>query len=164
MLGPPDRVTEKLLQWVICSGPPMSCYVAHFLPTRDIASMQFFHVHPEVISVHVVIAGSGEFVLDGIAHPVSAGSVVTIGAGVPHSVYPLREQPLTYIAVQSPGTGYAAGQWKVVPEAGTATHPGDPAAFVTQFGDPMQLFALATTQALFESDRWRAFVGKPSGR
>jgi hypothetical protein len=142
----------------------MSCYVAHFLPIPDVGCMQFFHAHPEVMSIHVVISGTGEFVFEDKRNTVGVGSVITIGPEVPHSVYALPMQHLTYVAIQYPGTGYAKGQWKVAAEAGTVTRPGDRGAFAAEFGDPMQVLARATATALFESDRWRAFLDHGSRR
>src|SRR5688572_28759277 len=102
MLGPPDKVNDYLLHWLLFPGPPIASYLAYHMPIEDVSSVQSFHQHPQTCSVHTVISGAGECATADKRHELMAGSVVYVRSGVPHSFYPLPRQHLSYVVVQQP--------------------------------------------------------------
>jgi mannose-6-phosphate isomerase-like protein (cupin superfamily) len=156
MHGPPDSVTDSLLQWLILPGPPISAYFTYCLPREDPSNMQFFHQHPTTWSVHIVVSGRGEYAVDGQRIPIGAGSVMYHGPGVPHSIYPLPNEHLAFVVVQHPALGQAEKEWVPSPESGTADHFGDLAAFVERFGRPEGLADIQ--RSFYKSERWRVYT------
>jgi mannose-6-phosphate isomerase-like protein (cupin superfamily) len=156
MHGPPDSVTDCLLQWLIIPGPPVSAYLTYCLPREDPSDMQFFHQHPNTWSVHIVLSGRGEYAVEGKRHAIGAGSVMYHGPGVPHSIYPLPNEHLAFIAVQHPSIGFAEKEWVPSPESGTVEQFGDLQAFVQRFGRPEDLSQIQ--HSLFKSDRWLTYT------
>ena len=152
MFGAPDRVTDRIMQWLLFPGPPVSAYLTYYLPRADVSDMQFFHKHPETWSVHVVLSGSGEYAVDGKVFPVSAGSVMYHGPNVEHSIYPLVNDHLAMLCIQHPALGWAEQEWVMSPEAGTVDHYRDVEAFVARFGNARAIPDLH--KILHQSERW----------
>jgi mannose-6-phosphate isomerase-like protein (cupin superfamily) len=156
MTGAPDTVTDKVLQWLIVPGPPVSAYFTYCLPREDPSDMQFYHMHPETWSVHVVCSGNGEYAAEGQKFSVSAGSVIYHGPRVRHSIYPRPNEHLAFVVVQHPSIGWTDREHVVCPEAGTVEHFNDPQAFIAKFGSAQSIKDLQ--QTFFQSSRWQTFT------
>jgi mannose-6-phosphate isomerase-like protein (cupin superfamily) len=152
MHGPPDHVTDSLLQWLIFPGPPISAYFTYCLPREDPSTMQFFHQHPSTWSVHIVVSGRGEYAVDTQRFAIAAGSIAYHGPGVPHSIYPLANEHLAFVVVQHPAIGHVEKEWLPCPESGTADRPGDLQAFLQRFGSPEGLADFQ--RSFYRSERW----------
>jgi mannose-6-phosphate isomerase-like protein (cupin superfamily) len=59
------------------------------------------HFHEHSSALCLVVAGSGSIVLDGEIHEVSAGTVMSIPAGVSHEFRAIHEE-LVFVSVQHP--------------------------------------------------------------
>ena len=161
-LGTPDRASDETLHWLIVPGPPLACYLVHFLPTPDPTAHTYYHMHPSTWSIHIVAAGRARYFVEGKEHVLMPGMAVYHGPKVRHSVVQYPNEPCTMYVVQHPGLGYGEGEWQVCPEAGTTDRFGSIEAFVERFGDPTgrNLAERIRPKGVQTSKRWDAFVGK----
>ncbi len=61
------------------------------------------HAHAGMDKVYQVIAGQGEFLLEGAEVPMSAGIVLVAPEGVPHGIRNTGEARLIVLAILAPG-------------------------------------------------------------
>ena len=61
------------------------------------------HAHAGMDKLYVVVSGSGEFLLEGRALPMSAGQLLVAPEGVPHGIRNGGTERLVVLAVLAPG-------------------------------------------------------------
>jgi mannose-6-phosphate isomerase-like protein (cupin superfamily) len=84
------------------------------------------HVHPAQEELLFFFAGTGEAVIDGIAHPLRAGTTVYVGAGHRHTfINRSRDQPLKMCWVMIPGGAHGLDDFFA--RIGRPRLPGEPA-------------------------------------
>jgi mannose-6-phosphate isomerase-like protein (cupin superfamily) len=159
-MGAPDSVNAAQAQWLLVPGPPLSCYFGLFYAGTDLDKLTFFHKHPNTHSVHVVVSGRGHYNIEGRDHDVAPGSVIYVGPGVRHSVYPHPGEHLGQIVVQTPYTKVGEKDWMIDPEAGTTDQFGDLAAFAARFGgvNADKLMEHLRSSNVYTSPRWKHFI------
>jgi mannose-6-phosphate isomerase-like protein (cupin superfamily) len=161
-LGPPDRIDENYIQWLIVPGPPISCHLAYAtpVPSRErLESLSYYHKHPHTWSVQIVLSGKGLHFIDDKRHEVGPGSVIYQGPGVRHCIRPAPDHDLAFVNIQYPGAGHGKEEWVVCPEAGTTDHFGDLKAFEERFGKRGEdgVFGPMKVAQLFMSERWKEY-------
>src|SRR5690606_19848058 len=162
MYGPPDRVVNQAMHWLIVPGPPVSCYFIMFFPMPATDRLDYYHVHPKTWSIHIVVAGAGFYYADGIRHAIGPGSVMYHGPGVPHcGPFPDPGSLLQMFVIQHPSSGHAEGEWLRAPEAGLAEQPGDVQAFVDKYGPMADLQKYVDSYPAIQydnpSERWKTY-------
>lgn len=61
-----------------------------------------YHRHAKSDNVYIVMAGTGELVVDGKAHSVTRGQVIFIPAGMPHSLNNPGSEPFEIFEIYAP--------------------------------------------------------------
>ncbi len=65
------------------------------------------HAHGGMDKVYQVLAGKGEFLLEGRAIPMDAGVMLVAPEGVPHGIRNTGSERLVVLAILAPGLGTA---------------------------------------------------------
>ena len=112
---PPDRIFPSSRYFSASDGEPIRSVITQsddavivawlIEPGQRIAP----HVHPEGQDTWTVLAGQGDYLVDGAGGcaPIVAGDVVVAPKGAVHGVVNTGPQPLRLISVVSPGeAGY----------------------------------------------------------
>jgi quercetin dioxygenase-like cupin family protein len=61
------------------------------------------HAHPGMDKLYLVLSGCGEFLLDGRALPMEAGTLLVAPSGVPHGIRNPSAERLLVLAALAPG-------------------------------------------------------------
>jgi mannose-6-phosphate isomerase-like protein (cupin superfamily) len=61
-----------------------------------------YHRHSKSDNVYIVMAGTGELVVDGKAHSVTRGQIIFIPAGMPHSLNNPGSEPFEIFEIYAP--------------------------------------------------------------
>jgi quercetin dioxygenase-like cupin family protein len=62
------------------------------------------HAHPGLDKLYLVLSGSGEFLLEGRALPMQAGTLLVAPSGVPHGIRNGGGERLVVLAALAPGS------------------------------------------------------------
>lgn len=73
------------------------------------ASMPFYHRHRLNEEIYIFIKGTGEFQVDDDVFPVSEGTVVRVAPDGVRCWRNLSSEPLYYVVIQAPASGYKSG-------------------------------------------------------
>ena len=63
------------------------------------------HAHGGMDKVYQVLAGQGEFLLEGRSIPMSAGVMLIAPQGIPHGIHNTGAERLVVLAILAPGPG-----------------------------------------------------------
>jgi mannose-6-phosphate isomerase-like protein (cupin superfamily) len=75
-------------------NPNLSFFLVNASPGGGSA----YHEHPYQ-EVHVVLEGTGTYVVDGQSHPVQPGDILVVPAGMPHRFVNTSQAPLKLIGI-----------------------------------------------------------------
>jgi putative monooxygenase len=81
-------------------------------------SQQQLHEHPDSEQVYVIVAGSGEMIVEGEERHVEAGTMVFIPPGAKHAIRNSGTEPLTYVSATSPPFELPTGEFAYEPPPG----------------------------------------------
>jgi mannose-6-phosphate isomerase-like protein (cupin superfamily) len=81
-------------------------------------SQQRLHEHPDSEQVYVIVAGSGEMIVEGEERHVEAGTMVFIPPGTKHAIRNSGTEPLTYVSATSPPFELPTGEFAYEPQPG----------------------------------------------
>jgi putative monooxygenase len=82
-------------------------------------SQQRPHEHPDSEQVYVIVAGSGEMLVDGEERHVEAGTMVFIPPGAKHAIFNSGSERLTYVTATAPPFELPTGEFAYGPPAGS---------------------------------------------
>jgi quercetin dioxygenase-like cupin family protein len=90
---------DKMGKATLFESPRLLVGLNCFEPGQEHA----LHAHAGLDKVYQVLAGSGEFLLEGRAIPMQAGVMLVAPEGVPHGIRNTGEERLIVLAILAPG-------------------------------------------------------------